>query len=68
VADHPLGVGSRHFQGWAFYVQMDRICKHWRRFPDGSSESIVERIQNVLLLSKRKRVIIPVGNLKVDLP
>jgi hypothetical protein len=40
-----------------------------RRFPDSSSGFVVERtFKNFLLLSKRKHVIIPVGNLKVDSP
>jgi PadR family transcriptional regulator, regulatory protein PadR len=39
-----------------------------RRFPDSSSGFVVERkAQNFLLLSKRRHVIIPVGNLKVEL-
>jgi hypothetical protein len=36
--------------------------------PNSASEFAVKKVQIFLLLSKRKRVIIPVGNLKVDLP
>jgi transcriptional regulator len=40
-----------------------------RRFPYTSSGFVVERkVQGFQLLSKRKHVIIPVGNLKVGLP
>jgi hypothetical protein len=44
-------------------------CTVSRWFPDSCSGFVVERkIQNLLLFSKRKSVMIPVGNLKVDSP
>jgi hypothetical protein len=40
-----------------------------RQFPDSSSGFVVERTFKIyLLLSKRRLVVIPVGNLKVDSP
>ena len=40
-----------------------------RQFPDSASRLHGRRIaQNLLLLSKRNRAIIPVGNLKVEFP
>jgi hypothetical protein len=37
-------------------------------YPLNAKSAFVKEVKNVLLLSKRKHAIIPVGNLKVELP
>jgi hypothetical protein len=61
LAPYPLNAKS---------VLSGRVCARFHSaggFP-AALPNLLKEVKNVLLLSKRKHAIIPVGNLKVELP